>query len=1270
LPGRRGKFQWAGQAVRLKLVRKGFNFPRIGFLGFSSEGFVVTRRNFLPPRGLVAVLALAAGLVLSGLPALSYAEDDPRAGQIADLEKQIQDLHRKLNELKASTTTPPTPSPMDGTIPADWVKSFNWRCIGPANMGGRITALSIFEADPSTYWVATASGGLLKTINNGITFEHQFDHEATVSIGDVCVAPSDKNIVWIGTGENNPRNSVSYGDGVYKSTDGGKTWKNMGLKKSFQIGRIVVHPKNPNTVYVGALGRLYGPNEERGVFKTTDGGQTWNKVLYVDDKTGIIDLQMNLAEPETLLAATWERQRDEYDDFLGDPPPPDGIERYDPIRKFGKGSGIHKTTDGGKTWKKLTQGLPTCALGRIGLDYYRKDHKVVFAVIDTEKFGTGLPPVAVYFGVAGTEAAGNTKLTEVANNSPAAKAGLQVNDILVSVDGKPVPTRMALIDLLRPHKAGDKIKVVYQRGMDKTAEKKEVEVALTAKPGGGGPGGRFPNLGFFAEDAEGGAVVTEIIEDGPAAQAGLKVDDLITAIEGKPIERFFQALRGLMGTHKVGDNVALTISHGTEKKDISVPIQQGGFERMRGRTPKGHTQRPNGGGMGSQRENVQDEQGAEGFQTGGIFKSTDGGETWSRVNSVNPRPMYFSQVRVDPTDDKIVWVLGIGMYVSKDGGKTFGQAGNRGLHSDQHALWIDPHDGRHMIIGCDGGFYQSYDRAEHWDHLNHLALGQFYHVAVDPRPLYRAFGGLQDNGSWGGPTHVLRSTGPINEDWLLVGGGDGFVCRVDPTDPDLVYTESQGGAMQRRNLKTGERTSIRVLRTPGKPPHRFNWNTPFILSAHNPSIFYCGGEYVWRSVKRGDNLRIISPEITRTPHGSATALAESPKNPEVLWVGTDDGFLWITRDGGTKWTELSAKVGLPGPRWVATIEPSRYVEGRAYVAFDAHRSDDDEPYVYVTEDFGQTWKPLRSNLPTGSTRVCREDIQNQNLLYLGTEFGAWVSANRGASWTKLNNNLPTVAVHEIAQHPTAGEIVAATHGRSLWVLDVTPLRQMTADTLKAKVHLYEPNTVVRWHMEQGRDGWFSESARRFIGQNPPRDAQVYFSLAAKAEKVSLKVLDYAGKTIAELPVKGEPGLHRVAWNLAAGGRPRQAAREGGGGGRRGPRGPATAGQGPPAAGQPPMGPGGQRTPATGQPPMAPGGQRPASAPGSRPASPEVTEQEAAAEAITFFGPPPGQVNPGMYRLMLTVDGVELSQPMRVEPDPNQPGPIITSDGDEDDEVDP
>jgi photosystem II stability/assembly factor-like uncharacterized protein/membrane-associated protease RseP (regulator of RpoE activity) len=1227
-------------------------------------------------RGFIVGLVLAVGMAWTLPFAASRGDDTPRDKQIADLEKQIQELNKKLGDLRttpAATATAAPKTPSEGSVPSNWMKELNWRCIGPANMGGRITAISVFEADPSTYWVATASGGLVKTTNNGISFQHQFDHEATVSIGDVCVAPSDRNIVWVGTGEGNPRNSVSYGDGVYKSTDSGKTWKNMGLKKSYQIGRIAIHPKNPNVVYVGALGRCYGPNEERGLFKTTNGGDSWEKVLYADDRTGVIDMQMDPADPETLLVAMWDRQRDEFDDFLGEPPPPEGIERYDPVRKYGKSAGIYKTTDGGKTFRKLTQGLPTVAMGRIGLDYYRKNPKVVFAVIDTEKVGTGIAPLTFNFGAFGTDATGGAKVTVVNANSPAAAAGLKVDDVVVSVGDKPVPNYSGFIELLRPHKVGDKVKIAYQRG----ADKKDVEVTLAARPapggrggagggGRGGPGGRggFLNPGFSGEDAEGGLLVTDIVADGLAAKAGLKVDDVVSSIDGKPVENFFAMLRTIASSHQAGDTITLQVTRGAEKKEMKVALQAGGFGGRGGEPRPGgnRTPRPYSGGLGAQRENVQHEQGPDGFQTGGIYKSTDGGETWQRINSLNPRPMYFSQVRVDPSDENIVWVLGVSMYLSKDGGKTFAMAQNRGVHSDQHAMWVDPKDGRHMIVGCDGGFYQTYDRGERWDHLNHLALGQFYHVVVDTRPIYRAYGGLQDNGSWAGPTRTLRGSGPINEDWVSIGGGDGFVCGVDPNDADIVYSESQGGAIQRRNLRTGERASIRPLRVPGKPAHRFNWNTPFLLSKHNPLIFYCAGEYVYRSVKRGDNLRAISPEITRTKHGSATALGESPRNPELLYVGTDDGALWVTRDGGTnKWTRIDDKVGLPGPRWVASIEPSRYAEGRAYVAFDAHRSDDDEPYVFVTEDYGQTWKSIRANLPVGSTRVCREDIHNPDILYVGTEFAAWVSADRGNSWTKLNNNLPTVAVHEFAQHPTSGEIVAATHGRSLWVLDVTPLRQFNAETLKAKAHLYQPNTVVTYRPEGGREGPLSPSERKFSGGNPLPGALLYYSLTKKADSASLKIFDYTGKPVRELPIRPdqlEAGLHRMYWDLGQGtGRPGGRGGQGqggggGGGGRRG--GQRMAGGGTP--GQQPAAGGGQAAQAP------PGGQQQA-------APSEETQQEGAAGFGGGFGGFFGrgnQVNPGTYRVVLVVDGQELTQFVKIEGEGTRAGDVLATDEDDDD----
>jgi hypothetical protein len=543
---------------------------------------------------------------------------------------------------------------------------------------------------------------------------------------------------------------------------------------------------------------------------------------------------MHPTDPETLLVATWERRRDEFDSYFGTRP--DGIEVYGPIKPWGNGSGLHKTTDGGNTFKKITKGLPTVKLGRMGLDYSRKNPNTLFAIVDSENSGKGTPPATVFMGFLGEDAKeGGSKMTRVTPDRPAAKAGLMVDDVITSFDGKEVKNYNGLLALLREKKPGDKVKVVYLRGK----EKKETEVTLEPRPE---LAKQRPSLGIRGEPAETtGIRITEVIEGGTASKGGLKVEDVITSLNDTPIadtSSIFTALRD----SKIGDKVKIRVNRGKEKLDLTLTLQAPAV---------GNVNRPYLTSPSGQQANMQDQQGPDGSQTGGVYKSTDNGESWTRVNSYNPRPFYFSRVRVDPTDDKIIYILGVDLYRSLDGGATFLNRESRktddgrtievgidrGVHSDQHAMWINPKDSRHIIVGTDGGFYITYDKCDNWEHLNNFALGQFYHVAVDNRRPYRVYGGLQDNGSWGGPSNSLKSRGPINDDWIFVNSGDGFVCRVDPNDPDLVYAESQDGRMNRRNFRTGQSFGISPRQAPNTSPYRFNWNTPFILSSHNPSIF-------------------------------------------------------------------------------------------------------------------------------------------------------------------------------------------------------------------------------------------------------------------------------------------------------------------------------------------------------------------------------------------------------------------------------------------------
>jgi photosystem II stability/assembly factor-like uncharacterized protein len=790
------------------------------------------------------------------------------------------------------------------------LEAFKARPIGPATMGGRIVALAAPETRPGTLYVAAATGGLWKTTDNGDTFTPVFDHESSVSIGDVQVSSSNPDIVWVGTGEHNARNSVSWGDGVYKSTDSGKTWKHVGLKDSHSIGRIAIHPTNPDIVYVAVLGHLWGPNQERGIYKTTDGGKTWEVSKFVDQETGFVDLAMDPSDPDILYAAAYRVRRDA---FSGG----------NPVIQTGPGAGLYKTADGGKTWEKMMTGLPERDYGRCGISIYAKDPKVVFAVVQTDK-------------------------------TPATVQG-------------------------------------------------------------------------------------------------------------------------------------------------AAPNQKTGADY------------------------------------GGVFRSDDRGKTWTFLNSLCPRPFYYSQIRIDPNDVERIYVLGVQFFVSSDGGKTFGQGG-KGHHVDNHALWIDPKDSSHLVLGTDGGLYFSKDRGKSWEAIRKMAIGQFYGVSVDMSKPYFVYGGLQDNGSYGGPS-ATRTDGIHLDDWYRVGGGDGFMTQCDPTDANIVYCESQYGKGFRVNVGGGKVVSKSILvKSPkGAPAYRFNWCTPMLLSPHDAKTLYYGGNHLFRSTDRGDNWEPVSPDLTRGEPGPSkstgntlTTIAESPVKKGVLWVGSDDGRIHVSKDQGTTWTDLSDKVpGVPKERWISRLEASVHGEGTAYLAITRYRNDDRKPYLFKTTDYGATWQNIAANLPAGGpVQVIRESSKNPQLLFVGTEFGLFVSMDGGQAWHRFQAGLPTVPVYDLVIHPRERDLVIGTHGRSIWIVNIGPLEEMTPQVLGRAGHLFEVRLVQAFTPRK------AEATRSFAAPNPPYGAVIHYYLKeAQAEAVKITILDATGKQVAVLPGAAKAGLHQVVWNL-------------------------------------------------------------------------------------------------------------------------------------------
>jgi len=815
-------------------------------------------------------------------------------------------------------------------LPGDAFGALKARSVGPAGMSGRITAIDAVESDPDIIYAGAATGGLWKSANGGQTWTPVFDDQPVLGIGSVAVFQADPDIVWVGTGEGDPRNSAGVGAGLYKSTDGGDTWTFLGLERSERIQRIVLHPSSPDVAYVGVMGPAWSDGQERGVYRTRDGGATWERVLYVDERTGVADLVMDPGHPDHLLASMWEFRRWPW---------------Y--FESGGPGSGLYRSEDGGDSWVQVTaeEGLPSGELGRIGLAVARRRPQVVYALVEA--------------------------------------------------------------------------------------------------------------------------------------------------------------------------------------------------------------------------------------RSSALLRSDDGGVHWRTVNDeegIAPRPFYYGQIAADPEDDLRLYNLHSRLMLSMDGGETFRNL-TGDVHSDFHALWIAPSDSRLLYAGTDGGVYISRDGGDHWQFVDGLPVGQFYHVSVDQEIPFNIYGGMQDNGSWRGPSDLWEKGGIRNYHWQEVGFGDGFGTLIDPSDPTSGYSMSQAGGLVRFDLRTGERKGIRPW-APEGVQLRFNWNAPIAIDPFDPETFYFGSQFVHRTTSRGTSWEIISGDLTTNDpekqrqgesggltrdntgaenYTTLLTIAPSPVERETIWTGSDDGLVYLTRSGGGDWEEVGRRIrGVPENTWIPHIEASKHTAGTAYVVFDDHRRGNWDAYIFRTEDYGRRWSRVADQDDIrGFVHTVVEDPVTPNLLFAGSEFGLYVSLNRGEDWIPWRHGIPAVPVRSLVVHPRDLDLVVGTHGRGIYVLDdIRPLEALAGDPrlLERPVHLFEPPPAIL-HGVEGVAGYHFPADALFRGEPRPVGAILTYSVGAggAADAVQVEIVDTDGVLVRRLEGPATPGLNRVVWDLTEAG-----PLPGGGGGGAGP----------------------------------------------------------------------------------------------------------------------
>ena len=798
-------------------------------------------------------------------------------------------------------------------------KNLKWQFIGPTNISGRMTDVEVVRPKGENYiiYTAGATGGVWKTTNEGTTWEPVFENAPSTSIGDITLAPSNQKIVWIGTGEANIFRSSNIGAGVFKSVDEGKTWKQMGLTGTGTIPRIVIHPNNPEIVYVAASGHEWTDNEEQGLFKTENGGKTWNKVFYKNEKTGVIDLVMDRSNPNTIYLSTWQRIRKKWND-------PRNESSYD-------GSSIYKTTDAGRSWTEISKGLPEAKFrGRIGIDISRSNPNVLYAYIDN-------------------------------------------------------------YEILRAN--------TDEENLD---------------------------------------------------------------------------------------------SYGRPKEGVI----------------KGAT----------------------------VFRSDDKGDTWKQVSELNEYMetlsatygWVFAQIRVDPRNENKIYVMGLGLNVSEDGGKTFREL--EGMHGDHHGLWIDPDNTNYLANVNDGGLAISYDGGKEWrTFADNMPLVQFFNAAADMSIPFKVYGSVQDHGSYRGVVDLSRGRDRIPaQNFERAPGGEGSNHAIDPTNPDIVYSAGFYGTLARSDMKTGESKTIVPKAEKDQPRLRGQWLAPFIISPHSSNTLYIGFQYLFKSEDRGDTWERISPDLTYNdsnksgdiPYQTIFSISESPLEEGLLYAGTDDGRVHVTKDGGETWKEIVT--GLPYGKWVSELVASAYDENTVYMSQNGKRDDDFAPYLWKSTNNGDTWESIVNNLPTGPINVIKEDPKNKNILYVGNDFGVYVSLNGGKFWHSLPGNLPTTYVHDLVIHPRDNIMVAATHGRGLFALDVEYLQKLNEDDLD-------------------KDAFFVSAVNGKLPQNQrsrwsrPDPVSFCYYLKSNADSVKIGIMDSKNVKVRELKGTGNKGLNFAEWNLRSDG---------------------------------------------------------------------------------------------------------------------------------------